>query len=125
MLYAFSNAIVFLFLFNLLMNISGGQDLFSNFLWLGTSFSGWGILFLLGIGPTIGGFGLYLVSLNYLPATVANLIGALEPGLTAIWAYFLLREQLTLTQIAGGVLVMISVILLRLGEGRRSALVAD
>ena len=125
MLYSFSNAIVFLFLFNLLINILGGQSLFSNFLWLRTSFSGWGILFFLGVGPTIGGFGLYLVTLNYLPATVANLIAALEPALTAIWAYFLLHEQLTLIQLVGSVLVVASVILLRLGEGRGEAAVAD
>ena len=84
------------------------------------------ILFFLGIGPTIGGFGLYLVTLNYLPATVANLIAALEPALTAIWAYFLLHEQLTLIQLIGSVLVVASVILLRLGEGRgTTAPVAD
>ena len=126
MLYSFGNAIVFLFLFNLIMNTLGRQSLFANFLWLGTSFSGWGILFFLGIGPTIGGFGLYLVTLNYLPATVANLIAALEPALTAIWAYFLLHEQLTLIQLIGSVLVVASVILLRLGEGRgTTAPVAD
>jgi drug/metabolite transporter (DMT)-like permease len=126
MLYSFGNAIIFLFLFNLVVNGLGGQSLFSNFLWLGTSFSGWGILFFLGIGPTIGGFGLYLVTLNYLPATVTNLIATLEPALTAIWAYFLLHEQLTEIQLVGSVLVVASVILLRLGEGRgATAPVAD
>jgi drug/metabolite transporter (DMT)-like permease len=125
MLYGFSGAIIFLFLFNLLMNTLGGQSLFSNFLWLGTSTSGWAILFFLGIGPTIGGYGLYLVSLNYLPATVANLIGSLEPAFTAIWAYFLLNEQLTFIQIIGSLLVLASVILLRLGERCGAAAAAD
>jgi len=125
MLYGFSGAIFFLFLFNLVMNTWGGQSLFSNFLWLGTSSSGWAILFFLGIGPTIGGYGLYLVSLNYLPATVANLIGSLEPAFTAIWAYFLLNEQLTFIQIVGSLLVFASVILLRLGEGHGAAGVTE
>jgi drug/metabolite transporter (DMT)-like permease len=125
MLYSFSNAVIFLFLFNLVVNGLGGQSPFSNFLWLGMSFSGWGILFFLGIGPTIGGFGLYLVTLNYLPATVTNLIATLEPALTAIWAYFLLHEQLTVIQLFGSVLVVASVILLRLGEGRGAVAVAD
>ncbi len=126
MLYGFSNAIIFLFLFNLIVNTLGGQGVFSNFLWLGTSVSGWGILFFLGVGPTIGGFGLYLVSLNYLPATVANLIASLEPAFTAIWAYFLLREELTFIQIIGSLLVIASVILLRLSERRgNTAAVAD
>jgi drug/metabolite transporter (DMT)-like permease len=79
MLYGFSSAVGFLFLFNLLMNSLGGEPALSNFLWLGSAWSGWTILILLGIGPTIGGFGLYLVSLGYLSATVANLIGALDP----------------------------------------------
>ncbi len=125
MLYSFGNAVIFLCLFNLGVNVLGGQSLFSNFLWLGNSFNGWAILFFLGIGPTIGGFGLYLVTLNYLPATVTNLIAALEPALTAIWAYFLLHEQLTLIQLVGSVLVVASVILLRLGEGRGAVAVVD
>ncbi len=119
MIYGFSNAVVFLFLFNVLVNAFGGSRLLGNFLWLGSSLSGWAILLLLGIGPTIGGFGLYLVSLGYLPATVANLIGALEPAFTAIWAYLLFHEQLTVLQIVGSLLVFASVILLRFGEERR------
>jgi drug/metabolite transporter (DMT)-like permease len=125
MLYGFSNAIIFLFLFNLIVNMLGGQSLFSNFMWLGTSVSGWGILFFLGVGPTIGGFGLYLMTLDYLPATVTNLIASLEPAFTAIWAYFLLHEQLTLIQVAGSLLVLASVILLRLGEGRNTTAIVD
>lgn len=119
MIYGFSNAVVFLFLFNVLVNAFGGSRLLDNFLWLGSSLSGWAILLLLGIGPTIGGFGLYLVSLGYLPATVANLIGALEPAFTAIWAYLLFHEQLTALQIVGSLIVFASVILLRFGEERR------
>jgi drug/metabolite transporter (DMT)-like permease len=122
MLYGFSSAVCFLFLFNLLMNIFTGQGLLSNFMWLGTSVSGWVILIFLGIGPTVGGFGLYLMSLGYLPATVANLIGALEPAFTAIWAYLIFREQLTVIQLIGSVLVFASVILLRLGEGGRRSI---
>jgi drug/metabolite transporter (DMT)-like permease len=118
MLYGFTSAVVFLFFFNLLMNGFGGQPVLGNFLWLGSSWSGWALLFLLGIGPTIGGFGLYLVSLGYLPATVANLIGALEPAFTAIWAYLLFHEQLTVVQVIGSLLVFASVILLRFGEER-------
>ncbi len=119
MLYGFSSAVVFLFAFNILMNALGGQAPLGNFLWLGSSMGGWAVLFLLGIGPTIGGFGLYLVSLGYLPATVANLIGALEPAFTTLWAYLLFHEQLTAVQIFGSLLVFGSVILLRFGEERK------
>ncbi len=120
MLYGFSGAIVFLLVFNVLVNSFGGQPALGNFLWLGSSLSGWTLLFLLGIGPTIGGFGLYLVSLGYLPATVANLIGALEPAFTAIWAYLLFHEELTIVQVVGSLLVFASVILLRFGEERKT-----
>jgi drug/metabolite transporter (DMT)-like permease len=119
MLYGFSSAIVFLFVFNVLVNSFGGQAPLGNFLWLGTSLAGWTLLFLLGVGPTIGGFGLYLVSLGYLPATVANLIGALEPAFTTIWAYLLFHEAMTLIQVIGSLLVFASVILLRFGEEQR------
>jgi drug/metabolite transporter (DMT)-like permease len=124
MLYGFSSAIVFLFLFNVLVNASGGGPALGNFLWLGPSISGWALLLLLGMGPTIGGYGLYLVSLGYLSATVANLIGALEPAFTALWAYLLFREELTAVQIVGSLLVFASVILLRFGEERRTEVVA-
>ena len=119
MLYGFSAAIVFLFIFNVAVNALGRQAPLGNFLWLGTSLSGWSILFLLGVGPTIGGFGLYLVSLGYLPATVANLIGALEPAFTTVWAYLLFHEQMTVIQVIGSLLVFASVILLRFGEERQ------
>ena len=119
MLYVFSSAVFFLFVFNLLMNGFTGQPPLSNFLWLGTSVSGWAILIFLGIGPTMGGFGLYLMSLGYLPATIANLIGALEPAFTVIWAYLIFHEQLTFIQLVGSLLVFASIILLRVGEGGR------
>jgi drug/metabolite transporter (DMT)-like permease len=119
MLYGFSSAVFFLFIFNLALNIFTGQAVFGNFFWLGASWSGWAVLIFLGVGPTVGGYGLYLMSLGYLPATIANLIGALEPAFTAIWAYLIFHEQLTTIQFTGSLLVFASVILLRLGEGNQ------
>ncbi len=119
MLYGFSAGVVFLLLFNLGLNLLNGQAPLAGFMWLGTAYSGWGILLLLGLGPTIGGYGLYLVSLGYLPATVANLIGALEPAFTAAWAYLLFREGFTGVQVVGSLMILASVVLLRLGEGRQ------
>ena len=121
MLYGFGTAVCFLFVFNVLFSLMGGQDPVANFLWLDSAWGGWAVLILLGIGPTIGGYGLYLVSLGYLSATVANLIGALEPAFTALWAYLLFQEQLTAVQIFGSMLVFASVILLRFGEERKIA----
>lgn len=117
LLYSFAGATFFLFFFNL------GNDLFisghaplSDMLWLGDSITGWGILFVLGVAPTLGGFGLYTLSIRYLSPTTSNLIATLEPAFTAIWAYFFLSEMLTATQLVGGGLVLMGVILLRFGE---------
>ena len=78
--------------------------------------TGWGILLLLSIGPTIGGYGLYTVSLTRLPAVTANLITTLEPIMTTTMAFFLLGEQLTAVEIAGGSLTLLGVVLLRTSE---------
>lgn len=121
LMYSFGIATFFLLLFNLGVNSFHGRAPLTDMLWLGNSVSGWGLLFFLGVAPTLGGFGLYTLSLRYLQPTVASLIATLEPAMTAIWAYFLLNEQLTGIQLAGSLLIFTGVILLRLGEGRRAA----
>lgn len=116
LLYSFACAAAFLLVFNLGFNSFTGRTPLADLFHLGGSPSGWGILIFLGVAPTLGGFGLYTLSLHYLPATVASLIAALEPAFTAIWAYFLLGELLSEIQIFGGLLVVFSVILLRFEE---------
>jgi DME family drug/metabolite transporter len=117
LLYSFAWATLILLFFNF------GNDFFitssvpfSKMLWLGSSFAGWGILFFLGVAPTLGGFGLYTLSIRYLSPTTANLIATLEPAFTAVWAFFLLNEILTGTQLVGGALVLAGVVLLRFGD---------
>ncbi len=116
LLYSFALATFFLFFFNLGVDGLSGKPLLSEMLWLGNSTAAWGILFFLGVAPTLGGFGFYTLSLRYLAPTVANLIATLEPALTAIWAYLLLSEQLNAMQWMGSFLVFTGVILLRWGE---------
>ncbi len=118
LLYSFVIAAFFLLLFNIGANTLTGHTPLNDMLWLGNSISGWTILFLLSVAPTLGGFGLYTLSLRYLPPTVANLIATLEPALTSIWAYFLLHETMNGIQWIGSALVFSGVILLRLGEER-------
>ena len=84
---------------------------------------GWGTLILLAVGPTIGGYGLYTVSLTCLPAATANLITTLEPALTAVLAYVFLGERLTVPQLLGGSLILIGVVIVRFSE--RAVSVAD
>jgi drug/metabolite transporter, DME family len=83
---------------------------------LGTHWSGWLILIILAVIPTLGGFGFYTASLGYLSAGTANLLATLEPVLTTILAYLLLHESLSPTQLIGGALIVLSVISLRLEE---------
>ena len=116
LLYSFGIATFFLLLFNIGFNTIIGKPPLNNLLWLGSSFAGWGILFFLGVAPTLGGFGLYTLSLRYLPPTVANLIATLEPAFTAIWAYLWLNEMLTLTQLIGSGFLFLGVSLLRVGN---------
>jgi drug/metabolite transporter (DMT)-like permease len=78
---------------------------------LGTAWDGWLILATLSIGPTLVGYGLYTMSLRYLPASVAAVIASLEPALTAVLAIFLLSERLEAPQWLGGGVILGAVIL--------------
>lgn len=117
--YTFGFAAVFLFLFNLLPVglLPGAADRPSDLFWLGNSLAGWGILFLLAAGPTVVGFGLYNISLVYLPSSVANLVVTLEPAFTAMIAYVLLGERLSGMQIFGSLMILAGVVFLRVYEG--------
>ena len=118
--YTFGLAAVFLLLFNLLPGgpLPGAASRLADLFWLGTALAGWGILFLLAAGPTVLGFGLYNVSLSYLPSSIANLIVTLEPAFTTVIAYFLLGERLNGLQFGGSILILAGVVFLRIYEGR-------
>lgn len=118
LIYIFSFATVYLMLFNL----AWSPD---EFFHLGHAAAGWGVLFLLAAGPTVLGFGLYNLSLTYLPSSVVNLIVTMEPAFTAVFAYFLLHERLTSTQIAGSLILLGSIVFLRIYEGRVAAFQAQ
>lgn len=117
LLYTFSIATIFILGFNFLAGWLPAGLASTDLLWLGGSLAGWGILIFLAVGPTIGGFGLYTVSLSYLPASVASIIATLEPAMTTILAFFLLGERLTAPQWAGSLLIISGVVLLRLKGG--------
>ncbi|GIV63225.1 MAG: DMT family transporter [Chloroflexota bacterium] len=78
--------------------------------------AGWAALILLAIGPTIGGYGLYTLSMSYLPASVVNLIATLEPTFTAAQAYVLLGERFSSEQVVGSLLILAGVAALRIVE---------
>ncbi len=117
--YTFAFAAVFMLAFNLLGMgfIPGAITRPADFLWLGQSLAGWGILVLLAVGPTLAGYGAYNVSLTYLPSSVANLIVTMEPAFTAVIAYFFLGERLTWVQVGGSLMILGGVVFLRIYEG--------
>jgi len=103
--------------YNLLLGWPAGKPL-GDLFWLQESWAGWAILIILAVLPTIGGYGLYSVSLGYLPASVANLIATLEPAMTAVLAYLFLGETLTPSQLLGGIVIISGVVLLRITDSR-------
>ncbi len=117
--YTFGFAACFLLLFNLLSGgvLPGAAQRPADFFWLKDSLAGWGTLFLLAAGPTVAGFGLYNLSLTYLPSSVANLIAMLETVFTAVIAYFLLGERLDGPQIGGSLMILAGIVFLRIYEG--------
>jgi drug/metabolite transporter (DMT)-like permease len=118
LVYTFGGAAFFIFFYNLIGGLLPPGVASTEFFWLDGSIIGWLALLTLAIGPTVGGFGLYSVSLTYLPASVANIIATLEPVMTAILAYFLLAERFTPPQIIGSFLIISGVIILRFGQER-------
>jgi drug/metabolite transporter (DMT)-like permease len=122
MVYTFGVAAFMLLGANVIAGLSANAPSGANLLWLGSQTAGWGVLLVLALGPTVGGFGFYTLSLTYLPASVANLIAMLEPVLTAIMAYLLLGERLTGMQLLGGLFIISCVLIVRLSENRGSLL---
>jgi drug/metabolite transporter (DMT)-like permease len=122
LLYTFAFAALFLLIANALPDslLPGTASRPADFFWLGDAVDGWTILFLLAAVPTVAGFGLYNVSLGYLPSSVVNLIATLEPAFTGVVAYLLLGERLTGMQVAGSLVLLSGVLLLRVYEGRRA-----
>lgn len=76
----------------------------------------WMLLFILAVIPTSMGFGLYNASMKHLSAGTANLIASSEPVFTAILAWFIFSERLSMPTIAGGILILLALLLLWLGD---------
>ena len=118
--HSFMVASLILLLFNFVPNWISNTSTLDQLFWLGDSLAGWGVLLLLAIGPSIGGYGLYTLSLHYLPASVSNLIATLEPSLTAVLAYIFLGERFSNAQVVGSILILLGVLILRLREQYRN-----
>ena len=113
MLYSFAFASVFILIFNLFPALPGTPGSYRELL-PDLSIQGWLILIILSFVPTLFGFGLYNTSMNYLPASITNLLATLEPAMTAVEAYIFLDERMTILQIVGGLTILSAVLIVQL-----------
>jgi DME family drug/metabolite transporter len=113
LLYSFAFGALFIMVFNLFPVLPGAAGSFKALL-PELPLDGWLILVFLSFVPTLLGFGLYNGSMNYLPASIANLLATTEPAMTAIEAYVFLHERMTLVQIVGSVIILSAVLIVQL-----------
>lgn len=113
MLSAFAYSVPPMLAFNLFPALPGAAGALPK-LWPDLPAGGWLMLIGLACGPTLLGFGLYNLSLHYLPASIANLLATLEPAMTAVEAYVFLNERLTPVQIIGGAIILSAMVVVQL-----------
>lgn len=112
LLYSFAFGSAFMLVFNLIP-VAFGTTRFEKFL-PNLPPTGWLILVILSLGPTLLGFGLYNTAMNYLSASTASLLATTEPAFTAVEAYLFLNERMTVVQIVGSVIIFSAVLIARL-----------
>jgi len=113
MLYSFGFGTFFILIFNLFPALPGAAGSFRALI-PSMPIDGWSMLILLSLFPTILGFGLYNMSMNYLPASITNLLATLEPAMTAIEAYVFLDERMSLIQVIGSLIILSAVLIVQL-----------
>lgn len=90
--------------------------------WAGATQPGAAVwLVIMALGPTIGASVAYAAGVRHVPVSVASIIATLEPVLAALSAYVVLGETMNAGQIAGGLLILVAVWLLRPRAPRRPA----
>jgi len=84
----------------------------------------WLGLLALALGPTLGGYALFTISLRYLPGRVASLVVIVEAPVSVLMAVALLGERLEWPQICGIALILVAATLpglLSMDERRRAS----
>jgi len=76
----------------------------------------WIWILYIGVMGTLIPFGLFLEGINLIRSTRASITATLEPITAGIISYFFLNEMLEIPQITGGVIVIVSIILLQLNQ---------
>ena len=112
LVYSFAFGTFFIMIFNLFPVLPGTAGSISNLV-PDMPISGWVMLIVLSLFPTIFGFGFYNMSMNYIPASIANLLATLEPVMTTVEAYIFLDERMTLTQVIGSLIILSAMIVVQ------------
>ena len=76
----------------------------------------WGWIFFIGICGTIFPFGLYFEGIKRIRSTHASITATLEPISAGVIASIFLGEVMALLQIIGGLIVIVSIIILQLNK---------
>jgi len=76
--------------------------------------SGWALLLILSLGPTLFGYLLFTISLQYLSAAIASIFHTLEPVMTALLALLFLGRTMAILQWLGLGLIVSSVITMQM-----------
>ncbi len=86
--------------------------------------SAWLWVIALVVVSTVTGFGLYTSGLKYLSASLASIAATLEPVIATGFAFALLGEVIEPVQMVGGILVIISVMILAVKKDAPTNLVS-
>jgi len=121
MLYSFAFGSGFLLVFSLIPSVPGAVSSIRALV-PDLTVNGWLVLVVLSFGPTVLGYGLYNTSLDYLPASIANLLATLEPAMTALLAYIFLKERMTAIEIAGSLVILSGVFIVQFEKPKQAAI---
>ncbi|MEI7643570.1 MAG: DMT family transporter [Chloroflexales bacterium] len=78
---------------------------------VGTSLTPWLALLALSLGPTLGGYALFTISLRHIPGRIASLIVVIEAPIATLAAVLLLGERIEPMQTTGMLLVLLAAVL--------------
>lgn len=71
----------------------------------------WLVLLGLALGPTLGGYALFTISLRHIPGRIASLIVVIEAPIATLAAVMLLGERIDLAQAVGMGLILVAAVL--------------
>jgi drug/metabolite transporter (DMT)-like permease len=78
---------------------------------IGTEATPWLVLLALALGPTLGGYAMFTISLRHIPGSIASLIVVIEAPIATLAAVFLLGERIAPLQALGMVFVLAAAVL--------------